>query len=82
MLERQVCRERWVDALHRIDVPFLMINGSADPVSGQHLVERFRESVPEQKNIVELAGIGHFPHLEAPAAVLRELSKFYGDRSA
>jgi pimeloyl-ACP methyl ester carboxylesterase len=82
MLERQVFRERWVDALHRIDVPFLMINGSADPVSGQHLVERFRESVPEQKNIVELAGIGHFPHLEAPAAVLRELSKFYGDRSA
>lgn len=79
MRERQVHRERWVKALHAIDAPFLMINGSADPVSGRHLVERFREVVPEHKNIVELVGIGHFPHLEAPKAVLRELWKFYGN---
>ena len=78
MRERQVYRERWVDALHRINVPFLMINGSADPVSGRHLVERFRELVPEQQNIVELEGVGHFPHVETADAVLDELAKFYG----
>ena len=59
--------------------PFLFINGSADPVSGAHLVRRFREVVPDQTNIVELPNIGHFPHLEAPVAVLGELHKFYQD---
>lgn len=77
MSERQKYRERWFAALQEIDVPFLMINGSADPVSGRHLVERFRELIPDQANIVEVDGVGHFPHLEAPEAVLQELSKFY-----
>jgi pimeloyl-ACP methyl ester carboxylesterase len=82
MRERQVYRERWVDALHLIDAPFLMINGSADPVSGAHLVERFREVVPEQKNIVELDGVGHFPHVEAPLTVVENLWKLYGTAAA
>lgn len=77
MRERQIYRERWVAALHSIDVPFLFINGLADKVSGAHLVERFREVCPQfSKNIVELENIGHYPHFETPETVLREYLKF------
>jgi pimeloyl-ACP methyl ester carboxylesterase len=76
MRERTVFRERWLDALHSIDMPFRFINGLSDPVSGRHLVERFRELIPEQKDIVELEGVGHFPHFEAPETVLKHYQQF------
>ena len=61
----------------RMTQPFMLINGSADPVSGKHLVERFRQVVPGQTNIVEIAGIGHFPHLEIPESVLEAFFDFH-----
>ncbi len=70
MTERTTYRERWVSALQKIDVPFLMINGSEDRVSGKHLVKRFREVCPQHNDIIELAGIGHYPHFEAPEKIL------------
>ncbi len=77
MTERETYRERWVAALHSIDMPFRFINGLDDPVSGRHLVRRFREVVPEQTDIAELDGIGHFPHFEAPSAVIDALDGFF-----
>jgi pimeloyl-ACP methyl ester carboxylesterase len=70
MTERTTYRERWVSALQKIDVPFRMINGSEDRVSGKHLVKRFREVCPQTIDIIELAGIGHYPHFEVPEKVL------------
>lgn len=70
MTERAKYRERWVPPLLQMTQPFRFINGLADPVSGAHLVERFREVVPDQKDIVELPGIGHFPHLECPKEIV------------
>ncbi|MEZ5429193.1 MAG: alpha/beta hydrolase [Pyrinomonadaceae bacterium] len=78
MRERTVHRERWVEALRRIDRPFRLINGLADPVSGAHLVERFREIVPHQKDIIELNGVGHFPHFEVPEIFLKYFFEFHG----
>lgn len=77
MSERAVYRDRWVGALQNMTQPFRMINGSADKVSGAHLVERFRELVPAQTDIVELAGIGHFPHIEVPEIVLDKFFEFH-----
>lgn len=82
MTERKHFRERWVAPLKNMKQRFLFINGSFDPVSGKHLVERFREVVPEQKNIVELPLIGHFPHLEAPSEVLMHFRRFHGATTA
>ncbi len=76
MTERTKYRERWVAPLQTMTQPFLFINGLADPVSGAHLVKRFREVVPHQKNIVELEGIGHFPHLETPGNILEKFMDF------
>ncbi len=78
MSERTKYRARWVGALEKMTQPFLFINGSADQVSGKHLVVRFRELFPHQKNIVELSEIGHFPQIEAPEIVLRDFFSFHG----
>ena len=77
MPERRKYRERWVGALQRMNQPFRFINGLADPVSGRHLVERFREVVPHQTDIVELEGIGHYPHFEAPNVVREKFLEFH-----
>jgi pimeloyl-ACP methyl ester carboxylesterase len=76
MSERSLYRERWVGALGCMSEPFCFINGLADPVSGSHLVKRFRELFPHQTNIVELEGVGHFPHFEKPDAVLKHFLNF------
>lgn len=76
MTERTTHRERWVGALETIDRPFRMINGLDDQVSGRHLVARFRELFPRFEDIVEIEGVGHFPHLEAPQTVLSEYVAF------
>jgi pimeloyl-ACP methyl ester carboxylesterase len=76
MTERAKYRSRWVEALQKIDVPFRFINGLADPVSGAHLVRRFREVVPLQTDIIELPEIGHYPHFEAPEIVLNYFFEF------
>lgn len=76
MRERQKYRARWVGALQRMGVPFRFINGSADKVSGKHLVERFREVVPEKTDIIELETVGHYPHFETPEIVLTNYFQF------
>jgi len=76
MAERAKYRERWLTSLQQMTQPFRFINGLADPVSGARLVRRFRELVPDQKDIVELEGIGHFPHLECPEEVLTAYLEF------
>lgn len=69
MAERRVHRERWVGALVDPPVPVRLVNGSADPISGAHMVARYRELVPDA-DVVALPGIGHYPQLEAPEAVV------------
>ena len=73
--ERRVHRERWVGALQREGVPLRFINGVVDPISGAHMVERYRQIVPDP-DTVQLPGIGHYPHTEAPAQVLRHYLAF------
>ena len=77
MLERAKYRARWVGALEKMRQPFRFINGLADPVSGAHLVRRFREVLPAQKDIIELENIGHFPHFETPETVLENFLEFH-----
>jgi pimeloyl-ACP methyl ester carboxylesterase len=82
MSERKVNRARWVGALERMSQPFRFINGLADPVSGKHLIERFREVLPHQTDIIELEHIGHFPHFEAPETTLEKFFEFQNKISA
>jgi pimeloyl-ACP methyl ester carboxylesterase len=77
MTEREKYRERWLNALQEMSQPFRFINGLEDKVSGAHLVERFRQVVPHQTDIVELAGVGHFPHFEVPEKTLKYFLEFH-----
>jgi len=76
MPERIAHRERWVGALQKTRVPLRVINGPDDPVSGAHMVARYRELVPSP-DVVELTRIGHYPQLEDPAAVLAAFLAFH-----
>ncbi len=75
MRERVVHRERWVGALVRAPMPLRYIVGMADPISGAHVAARWRELIPHA-DVVELPGIGHYPQVEAPQAVLDAVLPF------
>jgi pimeloyl-ACP methyl ester carboxylesterase len=76
MAERRRHRERWVGALVRTKVPLRVIDGVADPVSGAHMVARYRELIPNP-DVVELAAIGHYPQVEDPSGVLGAFLAFH-----
>lgn len=76
MPERRKKRERWVGALQAPKVPVALINGALDPVSGRHLVERYRVEIGSEGFIEELADVGHYPQVEAPEAVVRAWRRF------
>jgi pimeloyl-ACP methyl ester carboxylesterase len=76
MAERRKFRARWVGALQKSTVPVRVIDGLDDPVSGAHMVARYRELVAEA-DVVELPGIGHYPQVEAPEAVLKAFLEFH-----
>ncbi len=73
MRERRLNRERWVGILEETQTPLVLINGSDDPISGSHMVARYRELVSNPK-VYELAGVGHYPQLEAPREVFQIIS--------
>ena len=73
--ERQLNRERWVTAMQRTEVPMRVIDGAVDPISGAHMVRRYRELI-ERPDTVLLPAIGHYPQTEAPAQVLEHYLDF------
>lgn len=76
--ERHRQRDRWVTAMQRTTVPLRLVIGTADPVSGWRIAKRYRELLPNA-DVVELPGIGHYPQVEAPDAVLVALWEFMGN---
>lgn len=77
MRERQENRDRWVEALQKADMPFTLIDGVDDPISGEHMVQRF-EALVLGKQTIRLAGLGHYPHLENAPKVLAALMPLLG----
>jgi pimeloyl-ACP methyl ester carboxylesterase len=76
MAERRRMRATWVGAMQATRVPLRLVDGTADPVSGAAMVARYRELLPIP-DVVELPGIGHWPQVEAPAAVLQACHAFW-----
>lgn len=75
MQDRIDNRERWVTALQNANIPIRVIDGIYDPISGQHMVDRYRELIPSP-DVIELDRIGHFPLIEAPDSVLKHYLDF------
>lgn len=79
MKERKQYRKRWVGALENINIPLRLINGIEDPISGQHMVARYRELI-KNPDVIELKSVGHYPQVEEPADVLKASLSFWKDR--
>lgn len=80
MPERRQQRQRWVTAMQATTLPMRVIDGAFDPISGAHMVARYRELIADADTVL-LDGIGHYPQLEAPAAVLDHYLQFRDARS-
>ncbi|QSL93442.1 alpha/beta hydrolase [Ectopseudomonas toyotomiensis] len=80
MPERRQQRQRWVTAMQATTLPMRVIDGAFDPISGAHMVARYRELIADADTVL-LDGIGHYPQLEAPAAVLEHYLQFSDARS-
>lgn len=76
MRDRRQHRERWVAAIRDARIPVALINGSADPVSGAHMVARFRELELPLAYLAELPEIGHYPQMEAADQVASRYLEF------
>ena len=71
--DRKENRERWIFALKTSKIPIALINGSIDPVSGSHMIERYKQLIGDITWLKELKNIGHYPQIEAP----KEVSEYY-----
>jgi pimeloyl-ACP methyl ester carboxylesterase len=76
MRDRKLHRTRWVEALQKSKLPIALINGSVDPVSGSHLVTRYKELKCRLDYLAELPTIGHYPQVEDPVAIQSHYLKF------
>ena len=81
MPERRQQRQRWVTAMQATTLPMRVIDGAFDPISGAHMVARYRELISDPDTVL-LDGIGHYPQLEAPAEVLEHYLQFRDARSS
>jgi len=73
--ERREQRDRWLAAMQKGGVPLRVIDGAVDPISGAHMVARYRELIPEPDTVL-LEHIGHYPQTEAPSQVLQHYLAF------
>jgi pimeloyl-ACP methyl ester carboxylesterase len=69
-------RERWVSAMQQSTIPLCLINGSVDPVSGKHMVARYKELNCRLDYLAQLPEIGHYPQVEAPKEVATHYQNF------
>lgn len=75
MDERRQHAQRWGGALIDSPIPLRLIDGIDDPISGGHLSDYYEAHIPKPDSI-RLAGIGHYPQLEAPDQVLEHVLDF------
>ena len=78
--QRIAMRPRWVGALTEADIPLALINGAADPVSGEHVPQLWREHLPEAPLYQLNPAIGHYPPLEDPEGTLEAFLHFIESR--
>lgn len=75
--ERYRFWNRWVGSLTRLDVPALVLWGTADTVAVMAIGEKLAAEIPDTR-LVRLEGIGHYLMLEDPGRVLGALEDFLG----
>lgn len=75
--QRKQYRERWVSAIINSDVPVKLIDGAKDPISGQHMIDRYRELIPNA-DVTEMPYLGHYPQIEDADTITAAYLQFRG----
>jgi pimeloyl-ACP methyl ester carboxylesterase len=78
--ERAVHGERWVKSMQSTELSQYFINGVQDPISGQHMLDRYQELIPHSHTTA--VNVGHYPQLEAPEQVLQLYKIFLQEQQA
>ena len=73
--ERKALSERLLGALLASQIRLCLINGSADPNSGEHMVKAFLKYMPNA-DVKRLPGVGHWPQIQSPEHVLIKSLRF------
>jgi pimeloyl-ACP methyl ester carboxylesterase len=85
--DRIIFRDRWVNAIKQVQtleknpIPIRLINGPYDPISGKHMVDRYREIIDNPDTHLLAANIGHYPNLEDPENTLKYFFDFHNSIS-
>ncbi len=75
MAERAQSGGAWVEAMRRTQTPLGFIYGLSDEISGAQILSHAQTDLPSAR-CIGLPGLGHYPHVEAPAefiGALREI---------
>jgi pimeloyl-ACP methyl ester carboxylesterase len=78
LAERKLYAARWEGALERDDIPKTFIWGMSDPRSGAHIAAHLRRRMPTA-SLRPLPEVGHYPQLEVPDVVVREISAAFSE---
>lgn len=62
--------------LRKLSVPILFVWGASERILPDVMLEGFREHLPEHAEIEHPEGVGHCPHLDAPAKVVERIVRF------
>lgn len=77
VFEKDEHQSRWIKAMQETSIPLCFVNGPADPNSGLHMANRFRELIPNGTLYLLSAHIGHWPQIEAPEETLGSFYSFH-----
>lgn len=72
--ERTQRRADWLHAMQTTQTPLLFINGAQDPISGEHMRQRFKTLIPNGKTVS--LPVGHYPQIEMPDVVSQHFRAF------
>ncbi len=75
--ERKRHRDAWVEAMQNVSIPLRFINGVHDPISGQHMLGRYKELIPNAD--AHALNLGHYPQIEGPEQVLELYQAFLNE---
>lgn len=75
--ERKLHGERWIQSMLTTAVPLYFMNGVQDPISGQHMLDHYIDTIPHPRT--KGLQVGHYPQLEAAEEVLCLYQAFLGD---
>ncbi|NCP63814.1 MAG: alpha/beta hydrolase [Paraglaciecola sp.] len=74
LAERRHRCPAWIAVMQKTTVPLYFINGTQDPISGQHMLDHYRQIIPHPRT--SALDVGHYPQLEAPYEVTRLYQQF------